>query len=202
MRSAPFERVAGAAAFLVGVGGLLYSLSFVLLLGGAGTGAEVAGALFLLLGGLLSTLVLTAIYGRLRETDAMFALWAYVLGLAGALGSAVHGGYELAVIIHPQGDPTAAASAIDPRGLLTFGVTACALGLIGWLVLSRGGFSRRVGYLAVAAAVLLVIVYLGRLIIFDPENPLLLGAAAIVGFIVNPALYVAVGLDLRRSPPP
>jgi hypothetical protein len=36
--------------------------------------------LFLMLGGLLSTAVLVAVYDRLRETDASFALWALLNG--------------------------------------------------------------------------------------------------------------------------
>jgi hypothetical protein len=36
--------------------------------------------LFLMLGGLLSTAVLVAVYDRLRETDASLALWALLNG--------------------------------------------------------------------------------------------------------------------------
>src|SRR3712207_8857773 len=74
--------------------------------------------------GLLSTAVLVAVYGRLRETDASFALLALVLGVAGALGSAVHGGFDLANAVNPPASTLVeeVPNPIDPRGLLTFGV--------------------------------------------------------------------------------
>jgi hypothetical protein len=49
-------------------------------------------ALVLLLVGLLSATTLVAVYLRLRETAAAFALWAFLLSLTGSLGAAIHGG--------------------------------------------------------------------------------------------------------------
>jgi hypothetical protein len=95
LRSAPFETFAGVCAILSGVIGFLYAVAFVVLQ------HILLSGLFLMLGGLLSTAVLAAVYDRLRETEASFALWALLLGIAGALGSAVHGGYDLANAINP-----------------------------------------------------------------------------------------------------
>jgi hypothetical protein len=81
---------------------------------------------------------------------------------------------------------------VDPRGLLTFGVTGLALILVGSLV----GEGR--GWLAYLAGGLLILVYLGRLIVLTPTSPLVLGPAALAGFLVNPAFYVWLGLWLRR----
>jgi hypothetical protein len=147
--------------------------------------------------GLLSSPVLVAIYYRLRETSAPFALWALVLGIAGALGSAVHGGYDLANTINPSGlASTKLPNPIDPRGLLTFGVAGVALFIVGWLIMRGGRFPRGLGYLAYLSAVLLVVLYLGRLIVVDPTSPVILLPALLNGFIVNPALYILVGLVL------
>jgi hypothetical protein len=55
------------------------------------------------------------------------------------------------------------------------------------------------GYLAYLSAVLLVVLYLGRLIVLDPTNPLILVPALLNGFLVNPALYVWLGLALLRG---
>src|SRR5919201_5959285 len=90
MRFASFERFAGLAAVLAGLSGLGYALAFIVLRSAG------ISALFLLLLGLLSTAVWVALYHRLREADASFALWALLLGVAGALGAAAHGGYDLA----------------------------------------------------------------------------------------------------------
>ena len=86
LRSTPFARLAGTCGVLAGVAGFLYAVAFVVLQN------ILLSGLFLMLGGLLSTAMLAAVYDRLRETDASFALWALLLGIAGALGSAVHGG--------------------------------------------------------------------------------------------------------------
>src|SRR5215210_2061958 len=107
-----------------------------------------------MLGGLLSTAVLAAVYGRLRETDAAFALWGFLLGIAGALGSAVHGGYDLANSINPPPSISDLPNPVDPRGLLTFGVAGAALFIVAWLILRGGQFSKALGYLAYLSAVL------------------------------------------------
>jgi hypothetical protein len=64
----------------------------------------------------------------------------------------------------------------------------------------RGGFfPRRLGDLSLLAGFLLLLVYLGRLVIFDPDNAALLVVAAVTGFVVTPALYAWLGLVLRRA---
>jgi drug/metabolite transporter (DMT)-like permease len=76
LRSAPFETFAGVCVILSGVIGFLYAVAFVVLQ------HILLSGLFLMLGGLLSTAVLAAVYDRLRETEASFALWALLLGIA------------------------------------------------------------------------------------------------------------------------
>jgi len=95
--SRSFERFASICALVAGVVGFLYALSFVVLRN------TLLSGLFLMLGGLLATSVLLAVYHRVRTTDASFALWAVLLGITGALGSAIHGGYDLA---NALGTPT------------------------------------------------------------------------------------------------
>jgi hypothetical protein len=199
MPSSDYERFAGGCALAVAAVGLAYSLTFVIAVADESDALSVLKALFLLLGGLLSTAVLLAVYGRLREVDPAFALLALVLGLAGGLGSAIHGGEDLALEVRSGDSLNTGLAAVDPRGFLTFGVSGLALLLVAWLV-RRGAFSpTRLGNLSAVAGVLLILVYVGRLTIYDPENPVLLIAAAIVGFAVNPALYAWLGLILRRG---
>ena len=73
LRPTSFERFAGTCAVLADVAGFLYAVSFVVLQN------VLLSGMFLMLGGLLSTAVLAAVYDRLRETDASFALWALLL---------------------------------------------------------------------------------------------------------------------------
>jgi hypothetical protein len=42
-------------------------------------------------------------------------------------------------------------------------------------------------------------VYLGRLIVLDPTNPLVAAPAALTGLILSPAFYIWLGLELRRG---
>ncbi len=176
---------------MVGIVGFLYALAFVILQD------NLLSALFLMLGGLLSSAVLVAIYNRLRETDAAFALWALLLGIAGALGSAAHGGYDLANAINPVDSALPELpNPVDPRGLLAFGVAGVALFIIAWLIMRGGQFPRSLGYLAYVSAALLIILYLGRLIVLEPTSLVIVLPALLNGFLVNPALYLWLGVAL------
>ncbi|MBI3977688.1 MAG: hypothetical protein HY331_05835 [Chloroflexi bacterium] len=195
--SAAFERFAALCAILAGVVGFLYSVSFIVLQ------STLLSGLFLMLGGLLATATLVAVYGRLRETDAAFALWALLLGLAGAVGSTIHGGYDLANAINPPVTTPAnlanLPSQIDPRGLLTFAVTGAAVLVFSWLIGRGGRLPRRLGSLGYLLGILLIVVYVGRLIVLSPANPVLLVPALLAGFVVNPAWYLWLGLALWRG---
>ena len=191
--SSSFERFAGLNAILAGIIGLLYSISFVILKN------DVLIALFLMLGGVFSTAVLVAVYNRLKETDASFALWALFLSIAGAFGAIIHGGYDLANAINPTTANVALAnlpSAIDPLGLLTFGIAGLGIFVIAWLMGRGDQFPRGLSYWGYLLAVLLVVLYLGRLIILDLKNPIVLVDALLSGFIVNPVWYVWLGIVL------
>ena len=144
-----------------------------------------------------------ALYERLRSTDNSFALWALLLGLAGALGSAVHGGYDLAAVLRPHGpvDPNLPA-AMDPRGLLTFGATGIGVWVMAWLIVRGGQLPRGLGYLGYVVAALALILYLGRLIIFDAASPLIVIPAVLAGFLVNPIWYIWLGLTFWRGSGP
>jgi hypothetical protein len=82
---------------------------------------------FLLAGGLLALPVLLALYDLLRDRDPGLALLATLLGVAGALGAAIHGGYDLANAINPPNATLDLPNQVDPRGLLTFGFGGLAL---------------------------------------------------------------------------
>jgi hypothetical protein len=194
MSSPSFERFAGLCAILAGVVGFLYSIAFILLRN------SLLSGLCLMLGGLLSTAALLAVYRWLRETDAEFALWGVLLGLAGAVGSAIHGGYDLANAINPPASlPADLPSQIDPRGLLTFGVAGVALVVVAWLMGRGEPFPKGLSYLGYLLAVLLIILYLGRLIVLQATSPVIVVPALLTGFLVNPAWYIWLGLVLWRG---
>jgi hypothetical protein len=201
-RRLPFERLAGLAAVAVGLGGLAYSIAFlVLLYSGAPKAADVLTNVFLLAGGILATAVFTALYERFRPADPGLALWAFLLGSLAAFGSAAHGGYDLANIVRtPKSLDQELPSATDPRGFATFGLTALAIALVSVLILRVGSLPRPLAYLGLVACPLLLVIYFGRMVVFNPKSPGLLTVALVTGFVVNPAWYAWLGLELWRGP--
>ncbi len=195
--SSSFNRYAGLAAILAALVGLLYSVAFVVLQN------ALLYSLCLMLGGLLSVVALVALFERLGEVDSDVALLGLILGAVSALGATIHGGYDLAIALNPPSDAPAALAAlpsqIDPRGLLTFGVAGMALFVAGLLMRRSARFGSGFTALTFLLATLLVIVYLGRLVILTPSNPLVLVPAAITGFIVNPLWYAWLGVQLRGT---
>ncbi len=195
--AAAFERLAGLCAVLAGVAIFLYSIGFIVLRN------DLVYSTFQLLGGLLATAAIVAVYERLRSTNAGFALWGVALWLVGTLGSTVHGGYDLANALNP---PTTNAPAlanlpsqVDPRGLLTFGVVGLGLLVVSWLMTRNTGFPRGLGYLGYGLAVLSLVLYLGRLVVLNAASPIIVGPALLTGFVVNPLWHIWLGLTLWRG---
>jgi hypothetical protein len=195
-----YRRFAGTTAYLVAIGGLAYSVLFVIAVKAGSAPAETASWAILLAGGILSTVVLVALYQILRETDPGFAMWGLLMGFVGAAGSIIHGGFELARVIPIEVPVTLPANAVDPRGLLTFGLTGLGLVILSALIRRTPGLPDGLGTLGIGLGILLVLVYLGRLFIVDPNEPVLLGAAALAGVVAHPAFFVWLGRSLRRAP--
>jgi hypothetical protein len=193
-QSGTFERLAGISAIVAGVAGFLYSIAFVFLK------QPLLYSILLMVGGLATGVVLVGLYRRLREVDSGLAQWATIIGVVASLGSVIHGGYDLGNAINPPaGSNLDLPSQIDPRGLLTFGVAGLALFGFSWLMLRGGRFPKNLAYLAYLLAVLLVVIYLGRLIILDANSYAVLIPAGMTGFIVNPAWNIWLGLSFLRK---
>jgi hypothetical protein len=192
--SGSYERLAGLCGVLTGVVGFLYAVAFVVLR------SPSFSAVCLLLAGLLGTVTLVVVYGRLRETDASFAMLGLLLGVAGAMGAAIHAGYDLSNVLNPPASVNQdLPSQIDPRGMLTFGVAGLGLWVVAWLMLRGAQFPRALGYVGYVTAVLLIVIYLARLIVLDATSPIVLVPALLAGFVANPIWYVWLGLTLWRN---
>jgi hypothetical protein len=156
----------------------------------------------LMAGGLLSILVLVAVYRRLVDSAAAIGLLGLLVVAVGATGAMVHGGYDLANSVHaPVTDIFAEAqlpSPIDPRGLLTFGVTGLGLLLLAWQSRRSGTLPARLAALGMVLGSLLIVVYLGRLLIVTPTNLLVAIPAALTGIVLSPTFYIWLGIELRR----
>jgi hypothetical protein len=193
-----FDRAAGGAAIGVGLGGIAYSVSFVLAVKAPSETALNISWLLLLLGGLLGTLVLIAVYRRIREVDSGLALWGMVLGAVGTIGSTVHAAWEVAMIVQPVPRNPDAPAPMDPRGFLTFAMTGLGILVLSWLIRRSGALPIRLGTLGVALGIGMLLVYLGRLLIIDPTNLALLGIAGVTGLIAHPWWFLWLGSALRR----
>jgi hypothetical protein len=145
--------------------------------------------------------VMTALYQANRDSDASFALLAFALSVGAALGSLIHGGYDLSNALHPPASLNLdLPSPIDPRGILTFGVAGIGVFLWSWLMARNPVFPRGLRYLGYASAILMIVLYLGRLIILQATSPAILIPAALEGFVVNPLWFLWLGLGpLRRT---
>lgn len=197
--SVTYRRFAGTAAYLVAIGGVAYSILFVIAVKADSEAADTASWALLLVGGILSSAVLVALYQLLRETEAGFAMWGLLLGFVGAAGSVIHGGFELARVIPDEVRVMLPGNPVDPRGLLTFGLAGTGLIVLSALIRRGSVLPSGLGTVGIALGVLLVLVYLGRLFIVDPNEPVLLGAAALAGLVAHPLFFVWLGRALRRG---
>lgn len=205
MGSQLFHRFSAAAAFAIAGGGVAYSLAFVIGVKAESRAATNASWVLLMIGGLLGIVIVVALYERLRATDQSFALVALLLGVLGAAGSLIHGGFQIALALRPTvvGE---IPNPIDPRGLLTFGLTGVAILIFSLLINAGAALPRDLGTLGTALGTLLVLTYLGRLFVYDPNNVVLLGVAALAGLVAHPLWYIRLGRALAPAgdgaPPP
>jgi len=63
-------------------------------------------------------------------------------------------------------------------------------------------FPKGLAYLGYLSAVLMIILYLGRLVILQATSMAIVIPALLEGFIVNPLWYVWLGLTFLRSQSP
>lgn len=181
---------AGLSAIAAGVTGLLYAVAFVVLQN------PLLYGLCLMVGGLFTIVAIVALYERLKAIDGSLALVGLLLGVVGAFGAVVHGGYDLANAINPPPSVPDLPFAVDPRGLLTFGVAG--LGLFAFAGLLRQQGTRAFSTMTYLLAALLVVIYLARLIVLNPANPILLIPVALTGFVINPIWQCWLGAMLLR----
>jgi hypothetical protein len=183
-----FDTIAGVAGILAAIAGVGYAVSFVVLKDSR------LSAVFLLLAPLFSTLVLVAVYERLQTVEPGLALWVLLIGFVAGVGAAIHGAYDLALSLNGPLD-TGLPNSVDPRGVLTFGAAGLSLVGAAWLVARSGEFPEWVAPAAGILGLVLIVTYLGRLIVLDPESAFVKGPALVAG-ILSPLLYLGLGLWL------
>lgn len=201
VKSSPaFVRFAGFGGIITAISSLLYAVFFLLVKGPA---HDLLPPLLLAIGGLLASAVLTALYGLVRESEPLFALWALALGLLGQLGALIHGVHDLALVLVPAPahtpDITALPNQLDPRGLLAFGLTGVSTFILSWLVIRSGALPRGLGYLGCVLGVLLVALFLGNLFTNNPSSLFVLVPGGLASLIANPLWLLWLGVSLLRQ---
>jgi uncharacterized membrane protein len=88
---------------------------------------------------------------------------------------------------------------IDPRGLLTFGIAGLGLFILSWLMTQDMRLPKGLAYLGILSAILMIILYLGRLIVLQATSLVIVIPALLEGFIVNPRWYIWLGFMFLRS---
>jgi hypothetical protein len=194
-----FQRFAGWSALAAAVAGITFTVAFSVVVREGERWAKWVSAVALTGGGLVAVPVLIALYALLREREAEFAFFGVLLGTIGALATATHGAFDIAGLSKRiQPDLSTVPNFVDPRGFATFGLTALALLVFGITGLRTGGLDRTVARLAVLAAVLLVVLYVGRLTVLDPEANVIKATALISGLLVNPAFFALFARSLLQ----
>jgi hypothetical protein len=90
-------------------------------------------------------------------------------------------------------------SEIDPRGFLAFLVGGIAIFAYSLLIVRTRRFPRALGIVGFVSFSFLVLLFLARLIIVTPTNPVIIGLAIVNGFILTPAWNIGLGLALWRG---
>ena len=157
--TASFQRFAGYCAIATGAGGFLYSVAFVILSRTSGDFGLALSWVILLIGALLAMPVLLALFERLRDVERPAALLALLFAAFGFLGAIIHAGYEVANEVHLGRMPTSdLANPVDPRGLLTFGLTGLGVLIFGWLMARGGRFPLNLARVGQLTGALMIIV--------------------------------------------
>ncbi len=199
MTQIEYRHTAYPSAWLAAASGFLYSVSFVIIARNNPSLGNGLSGFFLLIGGVLGASALLGLYERLKPSTGTYALWALLFGLVGAMAATLHGGYDLAVGIHPPNQVINFPSPVDPRGLGTFGLTGISLLAFSFLMQRDRSFPRGFVGLGYASGVLLVLIYVSRLTILNASSLLVLAPAGIEGFVLNPAWYIWLGFVLRKK---
>jgi hypothetical protein len=190
-----FERFAGLCAIGAGIFGIVELYGFVV------ADSLALFGLGLLVASLLALPVIVWLYRLIQPAGSSLALLVLLLVASGVLGAVIHGGDDLADALSPAGSAgTSGPNAVDPRGLLTFGLTGLGFVSLAVLVFRRGILPAGLVYVAFLLGVVLIVIYLGRILVFDATSPLIRVPAILAGVGV-PILYISLGLVFLRHRP-
>lgn len=198
MRQGNLDRNMARIAVAVGVSLFLHTVASLVVTHHADKwiGATLS-ALLLVVTGLLISFLNVGLYNHLRKANETIALWLLIISSFAAFGSVAHGGYDLAIatsrspndVLDIGGKP----NATDPFGMLTFGLTGIAVAGWTWLKGKEEAYHPDFLRLGYSLAILLLLLFVGRLTGLDPNGWLVTGLVAVTGLILSPAWYIWLG---------
>lgn len=216
-----FDRIGGAAAAAIAGLSLLYALAFLVITPAAQresdvdafyrsyldepTGARIASTC-LLLSGLAAGPAVVALARRHAGNAPAAISWVRILGVVAGLATAAHGltnllGIDELARDYAAGDAATRAaiavahsspSAVDPRGLATFGVAGVVAFVLGMAVRPSRD---RLGVLGMVLGVDMIILFLATAIGIDP---LVLLAGGLASVVLGPVWWLSVARLLWR----
>lgn len=200
--SPTFRRFCGVAALGAGLVGLVYAVTFTVVVQRGSQWAKWTSSGALLAGALLVIPTVCGVYFIFADREPEFALMGLLIGVGGALGSASHAVWDLANFANPpavslndQPFPS------DPRGFATFALVGVAVAIFGWLGYRTGRLPTTAVVVAEVTAVALVVIFIGRLTVLDPKSGLLRPLTALTGFVLNPVMLFGLGRHLLLGAP-
>ena len=192
----PFRPFAANVAWAAVIGGLAYGLFFVVI------GNRTVAASLLMVGGILTALILSGLARSVEGVNQAGARWAELIGTIGAIASAIHGGYDLANVIHPPASNVLSLAeypnSVDPRGFATFGLVGLSFLVVATLMGRSDRYPRGLARVGQVLGVVMIVIYLGRLVILDPTNPVVRVALA-AGVISNTVFLAWLGTVWRKG---
>jgi hypothetical protein len=192
-----FRKIAVASALLTAAGSVLFTITFGLYVRESYRWAFWTSTITRLVVGLLLVVVFVALHALVRTREPELATVAVSIGILGALASTLHGALDLANLVSPPKKGTELPSEVDPRGFATFALIGLGFALFAWLAGRDGSLPRGVVWLGVAAGVLLIVVWLGRMIALDPNDNVVRVAALASGLIAVPGFELGVARRIR-----
>jgi hypothetical protein len=199
-RDHSFAAFGSLCAILAGLGGLAYAYAFLILARSDGATAVPLYSALLLANGLLAGAAYVALYERSRGAATGFALWGLLLTVVGQMGASVHGAFDLSTVVGPGAGAAASdvANMADPRGFLTFLVTGLGILALARAAAAANALPGSLSLLGSLLGLVLIWIYLARLLVLDPTSPLLAIPVLAGGFLLGPAWYIWLGLELRK----
>jgi hypothetical protein len=196
-----FAPIASGAGLVAAAAGLVYTVTFALVVQKGYRWALWASSIALLIGALAALVVFVAAHRRFTGDEPDIGLLALIVGTTGAMASVIHAVFDLAVLAKPGGG-AGGPFPVDPRGFGTFALTGVALGLFGWLGARSGALASRAQLLALGTAACLLIVFIGRLVVLNPKSGAVKPFAILAGIVLAPATYVVFARSFVRADQP